>query len=220
MPARPSPTSIGAPATADVGLDPGHHRVDVGAAGGGLSEYEVTLDLALRAKRHLEAAGCRIALSRTDHDPVSAWKPGDATERIRIEQEARVRAVGDVRVYVSIHLNSFSDPRIAGTETYYNADIAGSEGRRLATSLQSGALQRLAEAGYASQNRGAKSDLSAGKPYGHFFSLRGPMPSALVEALFLSNPAEAALLGRDAVRKAIARGIADGALAYLGTCGR
>ena len=118
-------------------------------------------------------------------------------------------------MFISIHLNAFGDPKLGGTETYFNPDAAGG-GQRLARSLQDGVVRRLAEAGYASPNRGAKSDLSAGKPYGHFFSLRGPMPSALVEVLFLSNPAEAVLLGRESVRDAIARGIADGVLADSG----
>ena len=34
----------------DVALDPGHSRADVGAAGGGLREYQLTLDLAERVR--------------------------------------------------------------------------------------------------------------------------------------------------------------------------
>ena len=71
------------------------------------------------------------------------------------------------------------------------------------------------EVGYASVDRGVKSDLAAGKPYGHFFSLRGPVPSALVENLFLSNATEAALLRDDATLDALADGCAQGVLEYL-----
>jgi N-acetylmuramoyl-L-alanine amidase len=216
--ATSQPSAVAPPAgtIVDVGLDPGHHRLDVGAAGGGLREYEITLDLAGRVRSILEAAGLRVALSRADNNPVSAWSAADSTEIVRQEQLARVRAVGNARVFVSIHLNSFSDPSLAGTETYYNGDNNGADSRRLAQGLQSGVLRRLAAAGYTPPNRGTKEDLNAGKPYGHFFSLRGPMPSALVESLFLSNPREAALLGKDSTRDAIARGIADGILSYFG----
>ena len=72
-----------------------------------------------------------------------------------------------------------------------------------------------AEVGYASPDRGVKSDLAAGKPYGHFFGLRGPVPSALVENLFLSNPDESALLRDDATLDALADGCAQGVLEYL-----
>jgi N-acetylmuramoyl-L-alanine amidase len=190
--------------------------MDVGAAGGGLREFELTLDVAQRVRRLLEAQGVKVALSRTGNDPVSAWTATDSTEQTRQEQEARIRAVGRVRVYVSIHFNAFSSPSLAGTETYYNSENAGTSSRRLAGGLQAGVVRRLTEAGYSPPDRGVKEDLAAGKPYGHFFSLRGGMPSALVESLFLSNPNEAALLAKDATREAIARGIADGVLAYLG----
>lgn len=207
----PSPTGL----VADVGLDPGHSRRDVGATGDGLREFELTLDVAVRARRLLEARRVKVVLSRTDHNPVSAWSASDPTALIQQEQEARIRAVGSVRAYVSIHFNAFPDPRVCGTETYYNADNHGAESRKLAAHLQDGVVRRLSEAGYAPRDRGVKEDLAAGKPYGHFFSLRGSMPSALVEALFLSNPAEAAILSRETIREAIARGIADGVLAYL-----
>src|SRR5688500_3024664 len=42
---------------ADVGLDPGHSRADVGASGAGVGEYEHTLDVAFRLVPLLEAAG-------------------------------------------------------------------------------------------------------------------------------------------------------------------
>jgi N-acetylmuramoyl-L-alanine amidase len=71
------------------------------------------------------------------------------------------------------------------------------------------------EIGYQALDRGVKSDLLAGKPYGHFFSLRGPMPSALVEHLFLSNATEAALLRDDATLDALADGCAQGILEYF-----
>jgi N-acetylmuramoyl-L-alanine amidase len=71
------------------------------------------------------------------------------------------------------------------------------------------------ELGYESLDRGVKSDLAAGKRYGHFFSLRGPVPSALVEHLFLSNPTEAALLRDDATLDALADGVAQGIFEYL-----
>jgi N-acetylmuramoyl-L-alanine amidase len=60
-----------------------------------------------------------------------------------------------------------------------------------------------------------KSDLSAGKSYGHFFGLRGPVPSALVENLFLSNGNDAAVLRDDATLDALADGCAQGILEYL-----
>jgi N-acetylmuramoyl-L-alanine amidase len=201
---------------ADVGLDAGHSRVDVGASGAGVGEFRHTLDVALRVKPLLEAAGLSVNLSRADHESLSAMSHPSLTERTRIEQAARIAAVGRVRIYVSVHFNAGGSSQLRGTETYYNADNAGPESARLAEALQRHVMARIRDLGYAVVDRGVKEDLWAGKPYGHFFSLRGGMPSALVEGLFLSNPTEAALLLNEETRQAIARGYAGGILEYFG----
>ena len=208
------------PFDADVGLDPGHSWADVGASGAGVGEFRHTLDVAFRIKPLLEAAGVSVNLSRADHEPLTAMSHPNLTERTRIEQTARIQAVGRVRLYVSVHFNALGDSRVGGTETYYNAENAGHESYRLAEALQRSVVAALRETGYPSTNRGVKEDLWAGKPYGHFFSLRGGMPSALVEGLYLSNPTEAALLLREETRDAIARGYVGGILEYLAVAAR
>jgi N-acetylmuramoyl-L-alanine amidase len=199
---------------ADVGLDPGHSRFDVGASGAGVGEYQLTLDIAQRIKPLLEEAGLRVNVSRADHEPLSAMSRSSGDERTRIEQAARIAAVGNVRIYVSIHFNG-GPPSLRGTETYYNGENAGPESRRLAEVLQRHVVAALNDVGYATADRGAKEDLLAGKPYGHFFSLRGGMPSALVEGLFLSNPTEGQLLHQEETREALARGYVGGIVAYF-----
>src|SRR5215211_563903 len=72
----------------DVGLDPGHSDADVGAAGGGLREVDLTLALARRIRPLLEAQGLRVALSRTDNRPLTAMSHPDFTTQTRLEQEA------------------------------------------------------------------------------------------------------------------------------------
>jgi N-acetylmuramoyl-L-alanine amidase len=200
----------------DVGLDPGHSVADVGASGGGLREYELTLAVALRTRALLEDAGLRVALTRTNHQPLTPLNhPDAAVTRVRLEQEARIAAILPARIYVSIHFNGHPNPALRGTETYYNADNHGPQSRRLAEALQGAILAELRALGYDALDRGVKEDLTAGKPYGHFFSLRGPLPSALVEALFLTNPREAALLRETATLDALARGLAAGIQAYF-----
>jgi N-acetylmuramoyl-L-alanine amidase len=199
---------------ADVGLDPGHSRADVGASGSGVGEYQHTLDVAQRIKPLLEQSGLRVTLSRTDHEPLTAMSHRNVDERTRIEQAARIAAVGNVRIYVSIHFNG-GPASLRGTETYYNGENAGPESRRLAEALQRHVVAELGAYGYATADRGAKEDLLAGKPYGHFFSLRGGMPSALVEGLFLSNPTEGQLLLQEEPRQALARGYVGGIMTYF-----
>lgn len=205
------------PPLVDVALDPGHSRADVGASGGGMGEYQVTLDLAYRTRACLEAAGFTVRLTREDHEPLTSLRHPDPTEAIRIEQDARIWAGWPARIYVSLHFNG-GPATLRGTETYFNperAEDAAVADSSLARSLQREVLAVLNELGYASPDRGAKSDLTAGKPYGHFFSLRGPMPSALAESLFLSNPGEAALLWEDGTRDALARGLTAGIASFF-----
>jgi len=204
-----------APFDADVGLDPGHSYVDVGASGAGLREFELTLDVALRARSLLEARGYSVNFTKNGPGPLSAMNHPNSTERTRIEQEARIAAVGRVRCYVSVHFNAHPSPSLSGTETYYNPDNLGEPSYRLAEALQRNVVGMLWEGGYPTVDRGVKSDLSAGKPYGHFFSLRGPHPAALVEGLFLSNAGDAAQLWREDIRQAIAEGYSRGISEYL-----
>jgi N-acetylmuramoyl-L-alanine amidase len=214
--AGPGAAGLAQGEAADVGLDPGHSDADVGASGGGLRETDVTLNLALRIRPLLEAQGLRVALTRTDNRPLTAMNhPDAAVTRVRLEQEARIAAVTPARIYVSVHFNGHPNGAIRGTETYYNGDNHGPQSRRLADALQRHVLAELRATGYDALDRGVKEDLAAGKPYGHFFSLRGPMPSALVEGLFLSNPQEAALLRQEATLDALARGYAEGIRAYF-----
>src|ERR1700732_199493 len=89
----------------DVALDPGHSRVDVGSVGGGLREYQLTLDLAQRVRSRLEQSHLSVRLTRQDDLPLSAYTNPNDTEQIHAEQDARIAAGGQARVYLSLHFN-------------------------------------------------------------------------------------------------------------------
>jgi N-acetylmuramoyl-L-alanine amidase len=199
----------------DVGLDPGHSDREPGALGGGMRESDLTLPLARRVKALLEEEGLTVALTRSDGRPLSSLSARDPVDRVREEQEARIAAAGDVRVYVSLHFNGHPDRSMRGIETYFNPSNRGEESRRLADSIQRHLVASVRATGYAVPDRGVKPDLWAGKPYGHFFSLRGGSPSVLVESMFLTNPWEASLLAQPETLEAVARGIAAGIAEYL-----
>jgi N-acetylmuramoyl-L-alanine amidase len=202
----------------DVALDPGHSRADVGAAGYGLREYQLTFDLAQRVQARLEAQHLTVRLTREDDQPLTPLLNPGADDDIQAEQEARIAAGGPARIFVSLHFNG-GPTALRGTETYYNPDRspdAQTLDAALAAALQRDVVTSLAdEVGYAAVDRGVKSDLTAGKPYGHFFSLRGPEPSALVENLFLSSPSDATALHDDATLDALADGCTQGILDYF-----
>ena len=107
----------------DVALDPGHSRADIGSVGGGLREYQLTLDLARRVRTRLESAHLSVRLTREDDQPLSAYTNPLATEQIQAEQQARIAAAGPSRIYVSLHFNG-GPTRLRGTETYFNPERA------------------------------------------------------------------------------------------------
>ena len=156
-----------------------------------------------------------MRLTREDSRRVAPDVPRDPIAAIETEQRARHQAVGDPRVYVSIHFNGHPDPTLRGTETYFNGDNYGAASRRLAAEVHGATFWALTGAGYTSMDRGVREDLAAGKPYGHFYSLRGPFPSALIEVLFLSNPTDVAIVRDEAARDVVAEGIATGIAAFL-----
>jgi len=214
--AAPVPASAHQPDAVDVALDPGHSAWDVGATGAGLAEYQLTLDVANRVRARLEESGYRVRQTRTDNSRVAPSVPRDSIEATRVEQEARIAAAGAAPIYVSIHFNAHPNRSLRGTETYFNKDNFHSESVILGTAIHAELLGALHEIGYTPVDRGVREDLTAGKPYGHFFSLRGPFPSVLVESLFLSNPTESEMLRQDSVLEAVADGIARGIARYLG----
>lgn len=220
---RPTPkataTKAPAPSGKVVGLDPGHHYLDQGGYSAliGTPEYKLTMQTALAAKSILESRGYTVRLSRTNDNPVSCWCASTYTAKVQAEQEARIRAVGAVSAYVPIHFNASPTHTLKGTQSYYNVDQPGvaSQSKILAQDLVASVVYRIRKAGYPTVNWGARSDLLVGKSYGHYFGLRGPYPSSLLESLYMDQPDDAAALKRPEIRAAIAQGIADGIVAFL-----
>lgn len=227
-------------------LDPGHGGLDTGAiataAGTHVAEKRVALALALRTLALLRQRGFRVVLARVDDSPVAKLRPGDVSNRL-LTAEALHRDVSarnlcanaaKAQVLVGIHLNSFDDPSVSGTETIYNANRSFSaRSRRLATFLQRALHSALTRVGSSASDRGVSTDSSAGgapltseaAAYGQLLEL-GPakppwfryptrMPGALVEPLFLTNPQDARLALSQAGQAAIAGALVRGIVRFL-----
>src|SRR5215510_8754967 len=98
-------------------LDPGHggsHAVGGSSPNNahgpnGLLEKDLTLDLAHRVANSL--AGCaQVILTRT----------GDTN--LSLADRARVARNNDALLFLSLHLNGWSDPQVDGTEVYIARD--------------------------------------------------------------------------------------------------
>lgn len=179
-------------------LDPGHGGRDPGASGAVLQERTVNLDIALRVGDILAARKFDVAYTR-DNDRYLTQ-----TERAEIANQL------NAAVFVSIHNNANESPEKEGTETHYYASLDDpalfmqkDQRSKLATFLQQRMMQNLRRV-----DRGVKQS--------NFTVLtKTTMPSALVEIVFISNPAEEALLMNDEFKSRAAAAIADGITDYL-----
>jgi len=172
-------------------LDPGHGGSDVGAQHNGLTEKDVTLDIARRLRTVLAARGWTVRMTRDSDTDVYA--PNDSAHD-ELQARCDVANKAGARMFVSIHANSFTSSSLSGTTTYYYKGIDLSLAREVHRRL-------IDELG--TKDDGVRKD--------NFYVVHHTtMPAILVETAFLSNSGDAALLSSPAFLQRIATAIADG----------
>ena len=182
-------------------LDPGHGGSDPGAIGPtGLQEKQVTLPIAEYLKSILEAKGAKVILTRTTD--VDVYGP-HASGVDELQARVNVANGNQADAFISIHINSFSNPNVGGIATYY---FDGSEqSKKLASSVQ----EQIAEHSGFNGDRGIQP--------GNLYVLRHSlMPSILVELGFISNPKEESHLKESSTRQEFANELAKGLEVYFG----
>lgn len=242
----PARSSRAAPATPRrvIYLNPGHGGADQGAVHKDavgkvdLTEAEANLGIALKLAALLREKGYTVILSR-EGDEDAPDEPRDINGDGRLNYRDGLQRVIDeaneqkADLLISIHNNGAPTRDARGTEIYYCASRPfADQNRRLARLALTHILEELKKAGYEPLNRGIKDDRVLYRGRGHLFLL-GPagtstwrrqvhpretkMPGILGETLFVTNDVEAALLKRDDIRAAIARGYAAAVDAFFAT---
>lgn len=171
-------------------LDAGHGGSDPGAVGPtGLKESDVAWKIACMVADILMRYDIEIIFTRV----------GDT--KVNLEKRVEIANNSKADYFVSIHINSATNPMATGTETF--AYKAGAEGDRLAHSIQKNLVQSIGLA-----DRGVK--------YNSLQVVRETtMPACLVEIAFINNPSEEVLLKQDEFLERAAVGIAKGILEHL-----
>ncbi|RKD76493.1 N-acetylmuramoyl-L-alanine amidase [Sinobaca qinghaiensis] len=173
-----------------ISIDAGHGGNDPGAVANGLQEKELNLDVALRVEKRLKDLGATVIMTRKTDTFI------ELGQRARIANDAKASS------FISIHGNAFN-AAANGTETFHHP--TSTEGRKLATALQTELIEEL-----STTNRGVKNN--------NFAVLRlTSMPSALVELGFLTNAAEAKRLKTNEFREKSAIAIVNGLETYYGS---
>ncbi len=237
-PSRPTPTPAPARPRAlvesgprPIVIDPGHGGDDIGArSSDGLIEKELTLTIARRLARVLEARGYRVRLTR-DGDQSRAL-----TDRTALANRL------DALAFVSLHANAATASSVTGAETYYmsldepsdeeaaatarlenQSGTAGGERSQLDLILwdlaQAEVLNESADLALAVQGRlnALAGTRDRGVRQAPFVVLTGAtMPAILVEFGFLSNPDEAQRLAQPEHQERLASALAAGLEDFLG----
>lgn len=177
-------------------LDAGHGGKDQGAKIRTFEEKKLTLRTAYLTKKHLEELGYRVIMTRA--------------RDIYLPLSTRV-ALANRRspsVFVSIHYNSASSPAAKGIEVYYYGK--GPQKRR----EQSKKFATLVLNNMIGQTKAN----SRGTKIGNFHVIRETtMPAILIEAGFITNNEERALIGTQIYLDKLAQGIATGIDKYAKT---
>lgn len=169
--------------TRTIVLDAGHGGHDRGGVPGQrISEKLMTLDVAQRLRRVLEANGFRVVMTR------------NSDVFIPLGQRTAIANSYRNATFVSVHFNSAQRAGANGIETYYyRGDSAA-----LAASIH-----RNVVAATSTDNRGIRRR-------GYFVLRRTRIPSVLVECGFLTNPREGSLAMNENYRQRLAEAIARG----------
>jgi N-acetylmuramoyl-L-alanine amidase len=187
-------------------LDPGHGRGDPGAVHylpDGSGRYDVTeaqsnqLNAEL-IRDELVALGYDVYLTREG----AGRGPGGPLPLQFITSDlywrVQLAAAVDADVYLAIHGNGAVVKSISGPETWYcGKHQEGASNERLASLVQSAMMDALREYGYEPPDRGIKEDAQShhSGDFCQFVVTRETaVPAALLEFLFLSNDADAAVL--------------------------
>jgi N-acetylmuramoyl-L-alanine amidase len=185
----PGPT----PAKITVVVDAGHGGHDSGAVVAGIQEKDINLALALKVAA-LSQGHPRLSVILTRSADVYV----DLVERVRLAE--RMGAV----LYLSIHANANSKTSICGVETWVdNTRRPTDPSWALAAMVQEAMCART-----RAHNRGVWTQ--------ELYLRHTALPAVLVEVGYLTCPAERELLQEPTYQEAVAQGILQGILDYLG----
>lgn len=171
-------------------LSAGHGGQDPGAVGNGLKEKDINLQIMLANKTVLERHGLKVFCSRIsdENDPVA--------------EEVREANACKATIAMSHHINSATNTKADGSETYYYSGSA--DGKRLAE------LCEKHTKALGQNSRGAK-------PQSGLWFLKGTkMVAVLTESAFICNPNDISIVDALKEQQMFGEAYAKAILEYYG----
>lgn len=180
-----------------IALDAGHGGSDTGAIGPtGVTEKGVTLRVAKALQKLLQAEEATVLMTRTTDTEVSP-KKANASDVEELQARCDVGNDGNADIFISMHMDSFTNSTPSGTTGYYYTK-GSKASQRLAQYVSEGVVTAL-----GTGNRGTKSC--------NFYVVKHTdMPATLVEMAFISNDKEEKLMNSEAGINRAAEGILNG----------
>ena len=188
-------------------IDAGHGGEDGGAVSAdGLVEKNVNLGISKMLCTMLSDAGIKVVMTRTDDRLLYDRNVDFEGKKKKLDLAARLEVAKtyEESIFVSIHMNSFSDKRYSGLQVWYSPKCP--ESMVLAQKIQSNTRMSL-------QPNNKRSIKAADSKI--FLLDNAVSPAVLVECGFLSNPDEARLFESDEYKTRIAKVIFDSILEFL-----
>ncbi|WP_245867870.1 hypothetical protein SPSIL_004660 [Sporomusa silvacetica DSM 10669] len=181
-----------------IAIDAGHGGIDDGAKWNGLDEKNINLAIAVKVAAALAANGATTVLTR--EEDVDYYTKGKGGKRNDLLKRAEIIEKSGADLYLSIHCNAIKGSNWSGAQVFYNPNKE--ENKQLAEIMQQ-ALKNFPPG----NRRQVKQDSD-------IILLKSvTISGVLIEAGFISNPAEATQLNSEAYQQKLAEAIAK-ALAY------
>lgn len=181
-------------------LDAGHGEPDGGAVGAnGTLEKNINLAIVQKLQEILEGKGVEVILTR-EGDSGLQEESADTIRKMKIsDMHKRLEIIKDSRadLFISIHMNSFSDAKVHGLHIFYDKSHPDIE--ETAKKIQ----DNIGEVTGAQTHTVKTADEKL------FLMKNPPIPAILVECGFLSNPDEEKKLNDEEYQAKIAWAIAS-----------
>ncbi len=189
-------------------LDAGHGGEDAGATGvGGQLEKDLNLEITMILGEKLVEKGYTVVYTRTEDKLL--YKDSENIKGIRkisdLKNRCKIAKEYPNAIFISIHMNSFSDSKYSGLQVYYSPESAESEA--LAGNIQSCVKRELQP-----QNERKT------KPGKDIYVLEHIENTAvLIECGFLTNKDEAEKLSKKEYQNLLSFSIICGIIEYMNT---
>lgn len=170
----------------------------------GVIEKDVNLAIAEKLAEVLEGRGAEVIMTRSGDNAIYDESAKTIREMKRSDMKKRRDIIKKSKadLFLSIHMNSFSDQRVNGLHIFYDKEHPQIE--ELAKNIQDGIGSLTGSSVHAVKTADERL----------FLMKNPPVPSVLVECGFLSNPEEEKKLTDETYQSKIAWAIADEVVKY------